>query len=214
MSGFESRFLASTRGKIVVLLRRARHTVDELAAAVGLTDNAVRAHLATLERDGLVQQQGVRRGEGKPASLYELTAEAERLFPKAHAPVLSQLLTVLEERTSSDDMTAALREVGQRLADGAPTPHGSPRARLEAAARLLAGLGGLAEVESSDSGSKALHLVGYSCPLGAIVDEHPEACLVAEALVARASGLRVSEHCERDDGHPPRCRFEVEPIDA
>ncbi|TMF03010.1 MAG: ArsR family transcriptional regulator [Chloroflexi bacterium] len=196
VSGFESRFLASTRGKIVVLLRRARHTVDELAAAVGLTDNAVRAHLATLERDGLVQQQGVRRGEGKPASLYELTAEAERLFPKAHAPVLSQLLTVLEERTSSDDMTAALREVGQRLADGAPTPHGSPR------------------VESSDSGSKALHLVGYSCPLGAIVDEHPEACLVAEALVARASGLRVSEHCERDDGHPPRCRFEVEPIDA
>ena len=69
-------------------------------------------------------------------------------------------------------------------------------------------------LKSSDSGSKALHLVGYSCPLGAIVDEHPEACLVAEALVARASGLRVSEHCERDDGHPPRCRFEVEPIDA
>jgi len=211
VSGFESRFLASTRGKIVVLLRRARRTVDELAAAVGLTDNAVRAHLATLERDGLVQQQGVRRGEGKPASLYELTAEAERLFPKAHAPVLSQLLTVMEERTSSDDMSAAMREVGQRLADGAPAPQGSPRERLESAARLLAGLGGLAEVESS---SGRLRLVGYSCPLGAIVDEHPQACLVAEALVARVSGLPVSEHCERDDGHPPRCRFEVEPIDA
>jgi len=211
VSGFESRFLASTRGKIVVLLRRARRTVDELAAAVGLTDNAVRAHLATLERDGLVQQQGVRRGEGKPASLYELTAEAERLFPKAHAPVLSQLLTVMEERTSSDDMSAAMREVGQRLADGAPAPQGSPRERLESAARLLAGLGGLAEVESSSGG---LRLVGYSCPLGAIVDEHPQACLVAEALVARVSGLPVSEHCERDDGHPPRCRFEVEPIDA
>jgi predicted ArsR family transcriptional regulator len=211
VSGFESRFLASTRGKIVVLLRRARRTVDELAAAVGLTDNAVRAHLATLERDGLVQQQGVRRGEGKPASLYELTAEAERLFPKAHAPVLSQLLTVMEERTSSDDMSAAMREVGQRLADGAPAPQGSPRERLETAARLLAGLGGLAEVESS---SGRLRLVGYSCPLGAIVDEHPQACLVAEALVARVSGLPVSEHCERDDGHPPRCRFEVEPIDA
>jgi predicted ArsR family transcriptional regulator len=211
VSGFESRFLASTRGKIVVLLRRARRTVDELAAAVGLTDNAVRAHLATLERDGLVQQQGVRRGEGKPASLYELTAEAERLFPKAHAPVLSQLLTVMEERTSSDDMSAAMREVGQRLADGAPAPQGSPRERLESAARLLAGLGGLAEVESS---SGRLRLVGYSCPLGAIVDEHPQACLVAEALVARVSGLPVSEHCERDNGHPPRCRFEVEPIDA
>ena len=125
MSRFESRFFASTRGKIVVLLRRARHTVDELASAVGLTDNAVRAHLATLERDGLVQQHGVRRGEGKPASLYELTIEAERLFPKAHAPVLGQLLTVLEERTPSEDLTAAMREVGQRMADGLPVPQGS-----------------------------------------------------------------------------------------
>jgi predicted ArsR family transcriptional regulator len=212
LSRFESRFFASTRGRIVVLLRRARHTVDELAAAVGLTDNAVRAHLATLERDGLVQQHGVRRGDGKPASLYELTTEAEGLFPKAHAPVLGQLLTVLEERSSPDDMTSAMREVGQRLADGAPTAQGSPRARLEAAARGLAALGGLAEVEGSDE--EGYRLVGYSCPLGTIVDKHPEACLVAEALVGSTSGLRVVESCDRDSGHPPRCRFTVEPADG
>jgi predicted ArsR family transcriptional regulator len=209
VSRFESRFFASTRGKIVVLLRRARHTVDELASAVGLTDNAVRAHLATLERDGLVQQHGVRRGEGKPASLYELTTEAERLFPKAHAPVLGQLLTVLEERTPSEDLTAAMREVGQRLADGLPVPQGSPRERLQAAARVLGSLGALAEVEGSDA--EGLRLVGYSCPLGTIVDDHPQACLVAEALVARASGLEVTEACQRDEGHPPCCRFEVQP---
>ena len=209
MSRFESRFFASTRGKIVVLLRRARHTVDELASAVGLTDNAVRAHLATLERDGLVQQRGVRRGEGKPASLYELTTEAERLFPKAHAPVLGQLLSVLEERTSADELTSAMREVGRRLGDGLPEPYGSPRERLQAAAGVLGSLGALAEVEGSDA--EGLRLVGYSCPLGTIVDEHPQACLVAEALVGRASGLQVTEACERDQGHPPRCRFEVQP---
>jgi predicted ArsR family transcriptional regulator len=209
VSRFESRFFASTRGKIVVLLRRARHTVDELASAVGLTDNAVRAHLATLERDGLVQQHGVRRGEGKPASLYELTTEAERLFPKAHAPVLGQLLSVLEERTSADEMTAAMREVGQRLADGLPVARGSPRERLQAAARVLGSLGALAEVEGTDP--QDLRLVGYSCPLGTIVDDHPQACLVAEALVERASGLQVTEACRRGEGHPPRCRFEVQP---
>ena len=209
MSRFETRFFASTRGKIVVLLRRARHTVDELASAVGLTDNAVRAHLATLERDGLVQQRGVRRGEGKPASLYELTPDAERLFPKAHAPVLGALLNVLEERTSSDDMSSAMRQVGHRLGEGLAAPQGTPRERLEAAARVLGSLGALAEVESGEG--EGLRLVGYSCPLGTMVDEHPQACLVAEALVARASGLHVTEACDRDAGHPPRCRFEVEP---
>ena len=211
MSRFETRFFASTRGKIVVLLRRARHTVDELASALGLTDNAVRAHLATLERDGLVQQHGVRRGEGKPASVYELTTEAKGLFPNAHAPVLGGLLKVLEERTSRDDMASAMREVGQRLAANFPVAKGSPRARLEAAGRVLASLGGLAEVEATDNGE--LRLIGYSCPLGSIVKEHPQACLAAEALVASVADLPVAERCERDEEHP-RCRFVVESADG
>jgi predicted ArsR family transcriptional regulator len=61
------RFFGSTRGRLVRLLRGAARTVEELAAALALTDNAVRAHLATLERDGLVQQAGVRRGGAQAA---------------------------------------------------------------------------------------------------------------------------------------------------
>jgi predicted ArsR family transcriptional regulator len=52
LSHRNQRFFASTRGRIVTLLRRSSHTVEELAQALDLTDNAVRAHLATLERDG------------------------------------------------------------------------------------------------------------------------------------------------------------------
>ena len=56
LSRSDERFFASTRGQIVTLLRRALRTVDELAGELGLTDNAIRAHLAALERDGLVTQ--------------------------------------------------------------------------------------------------------------------------------------------------------------
>jgi predicted ArsR family transcriptional regulator len=38
------RFFESTRGRIVTLLRRTAMTTEELAKALGLTDNAVRAH--------------------------------------------------------------------------------------------------------------------------------------------------------------------------
>src|ERR1051326_3519498 len=93
---WNQRFFATTRGQLILLLRQASQTVEELAQALQLTDNAVRAHLATLERDGLVTQQGVRRGTGKPAFVYVLTQEAERLFPKAYEPVLEHLLGVLE----------------------------------------------------------------------------------------------------------------------
>ena len=61
------RLITSTRGQIIMLLRRSSRTVDELAQALELTDNAVRAHLAALERDGVVQLRGLRRGSGKPA---------------------------------------------------------------------------------------------------------------------------------------------------
>src|SRR2546429_1867476 len=98
------RFFASTRGKIVTLLRRTSRTVEELAQALDLTDNAVRAQLATLERDGLVQQHGRRRSSSKPASVYDLTPAAEELFSKAYGPVLRQLLDELNERMTAEEV--------------------------------------------------------------------------------------------------------------
>ena len=115
---WDQRFFASTRGQIVALLRRASRTVEELAQALGLTDNAIRAHLASLERDGLVRQQGVRRGARRPSYAYDLTPEADRLFPKPYAPVLGQLLDVLAERLEPAEVEALLRAVGRRLAAG------------------------------------------------------------------------------------------------
>ena len=207
MSRWERNFFATTRGQIVALLRRTRQTVDDLAATLGLTDNAVRAHLLRLERDGLVQQRGVRRGERRPSLVYELTAEAEELFPKAYAPVLGRLAEVLAERSSPEELEALLRETGRRLGERQSGPRGNRRERLQNAADLLTALGGLAEVETDPDGG--LRLRGFGCPLGELVPEHPELCRLAEALVAEASGLEVRERCERDADRPPQCQFEV-----
>lgn len=57
-------------------------------------------------------QQGVRRGTGKPAYDYELTQEAEALFPKAYEQVLRQLLTVLVAELGSDETDTLLRRAG------------------------------------------------------------------------------------------------------
>ena len=201
---WDKRFFASTRGQIVALLRRKIRTVDELAQALDLTDNAIRAHLATLERDGLVRQQGVRRGGGKPAYAYELTSEAERLFPKPYAPVLRQLLDVLDKRMAPEEVDTLLRRVGHELASGLSVAEGDIRARLEAAVAVLNELGGLAELEERDG---AFVIRGYSCPLAAVVPGHPEVCRLAETLVSEVAGVPVKEYCDR--GEPLRCCFEA-----
>jgi predicted ArsR family transcriptional regulator len=204
---WDQKFFESTRGRMVTLLRRGGLTVDELARELGLTNNGVRAHLATLERDGLIRQRGsVRRrsGGGKPAYVYELTPEAESLFPKAYEPVLRQLLDVLSERLGSDGSEAVLRSVGRSLAEEHGVLVDGVRPRLEAAVGVLNELGGLAELEERDGG---FVILGYSCPLGAVTPDHPEACRMAETLLAELAGVPVHEHCDR--GESPRCRFEV-----
>jgi predicted ArsR family transcriptional regulator len=198
------RMLGGTRGQIIALLRRSSRTVNELAAAMGVTDNAVRPHLTALERDGLVEQRSVRRGVGKPAYVYHLTAEADALLPKAYGPLLSLLLSTLSDRMAPEAVEELLRDVGRRVAAAQPVPGGDPRARIDAAVGVLGALGGVADIEETDD---AVWIRGCSCPLAAIVPEHPEACQLAEALLTEVIGVPVHEHC--DKGDRPRCCFHV-----
>jgi predicted ArsR family transcriptional regulator len=201
---WDERFFESTRGRVLALLRRGSRTVEELARALGITDNAIRIHVTALERDGVIQQRGVRPTGGKPAYAYEVAPEAERLFTKAYIPVLTQLVAVLEARMTPDELEGVLREVGRRLAAGKGPSPGNVRARAEVAATVLTELGGVVDVEETDGG---LRLRGYSCPLADAVRAHPATCRAAESLVAELVGATVQERC--DKGARPRCCFEV-----
>jgi predicted ArsR family transcriptional regulator len=199
---WKERLLGTTRGRIVTLLRRSERTVNELADELGLTDNAVRTHLAALERDGLVALQGVRRGVGKPAHVYVLTAEAEALFPRAYGLVLRTLLEALRARTDAAGMEALIADVGKRLAAGLPRASGDLSRRAEAAVALLAELGGLAEARVEGN---AVTVRGFGCPLREAVEGHPEVCRIAAALLTEVVGYDVTECCDRAE--VPGCRF-------
>ncbi len=198
------RFFASTRGQIITLLRRSSRTVDELAQALDLTDNAVRAHLATLERDGIVQQRGMRRGSNKPAAVYALAPEAEQLFPKAYDPVLQQLLDVLSEHIAAEEIETFLREAGRRMAGRWKVSSGELRVRLGAAVEVFNELGGMAELEACNG---HFCIRSYSCPLAAVVPGHPAVCSLAETLLSELVGVPVQNHCDNDGS--PRCSFTV-----
>jgi predicted ArsR family transcriptional regulator len=202
----DKRFFVSTRGRIVTLLRGTTKTVNELMAELDLTDNAVRAHLLSLERDGLVKQSGIQPGTRKPHFAYELTDEAEHLFPKAYDALLNQLISALKKRLKPSALHEVLREVGRSLAGGeaAPKKGGNLDGRIAKALTALEAIGGAAKVEKE--GDK-LFIRSGSCPLAAAVAEHPEVCQLTEALLAEIIGKEVREHCDRDG--PPKCAFEI-----
>lgn len=206
MLNWVEKLTGETRAKLLGLLRRSQQTVNRLAAALGLTDNAVRTHIAVLGRDGLVKDVGTERDTGgKPARVYALTKEGEELFPKAYAFVLGELVEEIARKDGRERAIEFLRAVGERAAASATSSPRDTAGRVEAAATALRSLGGDVEVQRNDAGWR---LQGYGCPLSAATAQHAEVCAVAHALIEKITGQRVTECCDRSER--PRCAFQVE----
>jgi predicted ArsR family transcriptional regulator len=205
MARTDDRFWASSRGQVLVLLRRGVQTVGELAAALDLTGNAVRAHLSGLERDGLVRPTGTRRGPRKPTVTYALTPEAEQLFPKEYGPVLRNLLDELGDRLPAEQLDDMARAAGRRLARTfrRAEPSAGTDARVERAEDVLRELGGCCERQSENG---TVVLACSVCPLAIAAEGHPEVCRLVETLLAEVVAGPVRNQCQRT---PPRCRFEI-----
>ena len=206
MRWWERHFGASTRGRVVAMLRRGPHTVEELAAHLDLTDNAVRAQLATLERDGVVVATGQRREGtvGKPATLYETAPASDTLFSAAYAPTLSALLAELGDRLTSTELRSILRSTGRRLAPAATAK--TFKARVDNAARLLADLGADADLVTTSTGYE---IQSHGCPLSQAVNAHPQTCRIVEQLLSEVTDAKVHEHCDRSSDRP-KCAFRVD----
>ena len=195
-----------SRTILLQLLRRGPATVDDLAEQTGLTPNAVRFHLSSLEEEGQIETSGIRRheGAGKPAVLYSLTVEAEVGFSKAYAPVLAATVKELQRSVPIGEVVPFLRRVGERLANGAKPSKRSMAQRVAAGASLLDDLGGSTTVTKKND----LYIIrGQGCPLGAVVAEEPCLCEVVESLLSSVIGSPVRQRCHH--GERPSCCFEV-----
>src|SRR5438045_7266065 len=113
MRWWETTIGGSTRGRIIGLLRRGEKTVDELAAELSVTENAVRSHLVVLEGAGVVEQHSVRRTgtPGKPATAYRIARDAEAHLSAAYAPILEALLVSLEDKLGTKELDSLFKEV-------------------------------------------------------------------------------------------------------
>jgi predicted ArsR family transcriptional regulator len=196
--------LAGTRGLIIDLVRRSRSSATEIAEQLGLSYNAVRAHLAALERDGLIRSAGLRRGGTRPAVVYELAPGVDDALSRAYMPFASQLVRVLADRLSERELGETMREVGRRLAGELPPTSGPLMQRVESASAVLQELGAPNEIERTNG---TVRIRGYGCLLAAAVHGEPHVCRAMETLLEELVGTPVRECCDREDR--PRCCFEI-----
>lgn len=192
--------------EVLGLLRRGIGTVSELAKRLQLTDNAVRSHLLSLEKDGAVRRRGLKRGVSRPHVIYELTGATQDLFPHAYDASLIALLGAMKRRFPPVTVSELLHLAGARLArrfqKGGRGK--SITQRAQDAARILNRLGGSARLFRE---GRELTIRSSACPLSAVVVEHPETCALVEKLLSRVCGTAVKETCAR--GETPRCIFRL-----
>ena len=142
----------------------------------------------------------------RPHATSAPTAETEQVFSKAHGSLRDKLLTVISKKLTGEELQAAMRDVGRKVADARrPDVKGKNRKdRIKAALRILRELGGAA---SFHAGNGRDFIRGNGWPFEAASSRHPEACLIAESLLTEMIGAAVKRRCQHEQNSP--CWFEV-----
>src|SRR5438045_7333627 len=111
---------SSLRRSIVMRLRRAGpSSPEELARALGVSRTGVLQQLRALESALLVVRRTVRHGVGRPRHVYEVTADAQDLFPTNYDGLAVGLLAAIGaiggEALLDEVLVARRRQIGDRL---------------------------------------------------------------------------------------------------
>jgi predicted ArsR family transcriptional regulator len=145
-----------TRRAIVKRLK-AEGPVDSarLARRMGLTPMAVRQHLYALQREKLVTAEERKGRLGRPAKYWQLTREADRLFPDAYAELSVALIGALGDTFGEAGVQRVLesRCAAQRTAYRARIDASAPLGdKLRALAKQRTEEGYMAEVRRDGDG--------------------------------------------------------------
>jgi predicted ArsR family transcriptional regulator len=184
------------RRAILVHLRRSGPSgPNAIATALGASRGGVAQQLRALDSAGLVLRTSLRHGVGRPRHLYDITADAQDLFPSNYDGLASGLLAAILEVGGEDlveDVFAARRRQAEaRLRERMESslPVDAPlEDRVRELARLQDELGYLAEARIDDGG---IRLLEHNCAVLDVARGMPAACRAELDLFSRVLGVDV-----------------------
>src|SRR6476620_3836698 len=154
---------------------------DQLAERLGASRTGVLQQLRALEAANLVTRQTVRHGVGRPRHLYDVTAEAQDLFPSNYDALASGLLAAIEA-VGGDDLldqvfAARRRQLGDRVREQMADRVGEDAPlvdRVRELAVVQADQGYLADMTLGADGT--IRLREHNCAIFHIAEGSPAAC--------------------------------------
>ncbi len=185
------------RREILVRLRReGPASPDQLAALIGASRTGVLQQLRALEETGFVSRQTMRHGVGRPRHLYDVTPEAQELFPSNYDGLAAGLLAAIGA-VGGDSLIEQVfqarrrqvgarvrRELDERVAADAPFLD-----RVRALAVLQDEQGYLADATLDADGT--IHLREHNCAILDVARGQRSACSAELDLFVEVLGADV-----------------------
>ena len=199
--------LGESQQRILEHLKRGgSDTIPRIAGDVELNVETVRAHLRALVREGLVRRAGSRpKGPGRPEIVYELTSEAEALFPNREGELFQQFATYLKESGHPelvgkffDDYVDSRRTEALVRLDGLEGEE-----RLHEVVRILSEEGFMAEIGSDAEDRPLLKLT--NCPIRKVVAATRAPCRTELTFVRELLGEELARVSYIPSGDPACC---------
>jgi predicted ArsR family transcriptional regulator len=177
----------------LLLRKRPGITVADLARELALTGMGVRRHLDSLAADGLVETvTSSRRGLGRPASGWRLTASGLELFPRSYDSFALDALEDIAEHVGPEAVNAVFdRRCDKLVAEYEGTLAGccGMEERVAGLARIRDEAGYLAEHTSNGNGE--LLLTENNCAVHKVAERYPAVCAMELDLLRRVMGPDV-----------------------
>jgi predicted ArsR family transcriptional regulator len=156
-------------------------TPDQLAGRLGASRTGVLQQLRALEAAHLVSRQTIRHGVGRPRHLYDITLDAQDLFPSNYEGLAAGLLAAIEAVGGNDLLeqvfAARCRQLGAQV-------RGDMAARVADDAPLLDRVRELAVIQSANgylagavvNVDGTIRLQEHNCAIYHIASGSPAAC--------------------------------------
>lgn len=190
-----------------LLYQSAGMSIDELASTLAVTRTAVRQHLATLERDGLILRGETRPTGRRPEQLYRLTLRGKEMFPRQYQMLADLVIGEVVELIGNDALVILMRNLGRKMA-------ASLERQTIDEPRIVEHMnqaGYESQVILRTDGER--EIVAHNCVFHHLAKAHPQVCELDLALIGALGGGEV-EHLECMVREGKVCRFHLTPHPA
>jgi len=183
----------STRDKILQLLKtKGELSAKEITEFIGITSMAVRRHINTLEKEGLIESKTIRQPMGRPTAIYHLTDQAESFFPNKYHTLTLDLLGELELDAGSGmvDRLFERRSESLQRNHAAKMEGKSFGEKVAILAEIQNENGYMVELEQSNDDEYLL--MEYNCPISQIAKKYNHACTCEMKMFESLLGAEVA----------------------